>query len=369
MTTSGQAIFFDGVTSARHDVTVELLPATLQVRSADGNILADWPYGEIEALSAPEGLLRIGRAGSPILARLEVHDPQLAHAIDELSIPIDRSGKIGRRGRRKVVFWSVAATVSLLLMAIFGVPEIATRVTPLVPYAAEQRLGAAVDGQVRNILDSNHAGARFECGNDEAERPARVAFGKLFAKLDHAAGLPISPRIAVLRKSDANAVALPGGLIYVFYGLIEKSENPDELAGVIAHELGHTAHRDGTRSVLQNAGTSFLIGMLLGDFVGGGAVVIAARTVLQTSYSRNVEASADGYAVDLMHKIEGDPRALGTILMRIAGSTHASMKLLLDHPDTKDRVAAINAMAQSGTTKPLLDAADWTELKHICQGS
>src|ERR1700745_2163106 len=106
MTTSGQGLFFDGTSSARHDVTVELLPATLQVRSADGSVLADWPYNEIEALSAPEGLLRIGRAGSSVLARLEVHDPQLAHAIDELSVPIDRSGKIERRSRRKVVFWS-----------------------------------------------------------------------------------------------------------------------------------------------------------------------------------------------------------------------------------------------------------------------
>ena len=368
MTTSGQGIFFDGETSARHDVTVELLPAALQVRSAEGTVLVEWPYGEIEALSAPDGLLRIGRIGSPKLARLEVRDQQLAHAIDELSVPIDRSGLRERRSRRKVVFWSVAATVSLLFMAIYGVPELATQLAPYVPYAAERRLGAAVDAQVRSMLDTNKAGDRFECGGDEAEKPARAVFDKLFGKLERAADLPMPPRIAVLRKSDANAVALPGGLIYVFYGLVEKSENPDELAGVIAHELGHVAHRDGTRTVLQNAGTSFLIGMLLGDFVGGGAVVIAARTVLQTSYSRNVEGAADGYAVDLMHKIQGDPRALGTILGRIAGSTHSSMKLLLDHPDTNDRVAAINAMSGSGPTKPLLDAAEWLELKRICTG-
>ena len=55
MTTSGPAIFFDGVTSARHDVTVELGAGALLVRSADGRMLADWPFNEIEALSAPEG--------------------------------------------------------------------------------------------------------------------------------------------------------------------------------------------------------------------------------------------------------------------------------------------------------------------------
>ena len=60
--------------------------------------------------------------------------------------------------------------------------------------------------------------------------------------------------------------------------------------------------------------------MLLGDFIGGGAVIIAAKTILQNRYSRSVEASADRYAVRLMSKIEGDPRALGTILTRIAGA-------------------------------------------------
>jgi Zn-dependent protease with chaperone function len=366
MTTSGPAHYFDGVTSARHDVTVELAPAAMIIRAVDGTILGQWGYAEIEALSAPEGLLRIGRLNNPTLARLEVQDPDLAHAIDELSVPIDRSGVTERRGRRKVVFWTIAATVSLVLMAVFGVPELADRLAPLVPYGAERRLGLAVDSQVRSMLDDKRAGARFECGNDDAEKKARAAFDKMFAKLETAAELPLPIRIAVLRKADANAITLPGGIVYVFSGLIDKSDTPDELAGVIAHELGHVAHRDGTRSVLSHTAMSFLFGMLLGDFVGGGAVLIAAKTVLSSSYSRDVEASADGYAVDLMYKVQGDPRALGTILNRIAGTSHPGPKLLLDHPETKDRVAAINAMAQSGPMTPLIDKTEWADIKRIC---
>ena len=82
--------------------------------------------------------------------------------------------------------------------------------------------------------------------------------------------------------------------------------------------------------------------MLLGDFVGGGAVVIGARAVLQSSYSREVEGAADRYGVDLMSRAGGDPRALGTILARIAGAIHPGMEILSDHPDTKARVAVIN---------------------------
>ena len=88
---------------------------------------------------------------------------------------------------------------------------------------------------------------------------------------------------------------------------------------MLAHEIGHVAHRDGTRTVLQTAGLSFLFGMMLGDFVGGGAVVIAAKTVLRSSYSRRVEAAADAYSVAVMRQAGGDPRALATILARVIG--------------------------------------------------
>jgi Zn-dependent protease with chaperone function len=114
---------------------------------------------------------------------------------------------------------------------------------------------------------------------------------------------------------------------------------------------------------------SLLFGMLLGDFVGGGAVIVAAKAVLQTSYSRDAEAAADAYAVDLMKTIEADPRALGSILTRIAGSSHSSLKFLLDHPETKDRVDAINARAGGGPVKPLLAPSEWADIRGICSGS
>jgi predicted Zn-dependent protease len=368
MATSGQGVFFDGTTSTRHRVTVELDPAALVVRAAEGQELARWPYGELEQLAAPGGLLRLGRIDNPVLARLEINDPALAQAIDERSHPVDRSGRIERRTRAKVIAWGVAAAVSLVLVATYGMPFIADRLAPLVPHSVEHRLGEAVDAQVRTMLDTGQRGPDFECGQGEVERAGRAAFDRLVARLKTAAALPIPLKVAVVRRMEANAVALPGGHIYVFEGLIGRSDSPDELAGVIAHEIGHVAHRDGTRSVLQAAGLSFLFGMLLGDFVGGGAVVIAAHTILRSAYSREVEASADLYAVDLMAKAGGDPRALGRILARIGGATEPGMKILLDHPETRQRVAAINAAASRPPGPPLLDRNEWAQLKRICAG-
>lgn len=367
MTVSGHGIYFDGVTTSRQEVSVALGATALRIEGADGKVLAEWSYDEIEPLSAPEGLLRIGKHGNPVLARLEVRDPQLATAIDERSAPLDRSGRTERRERGRVVGWSIAATVSLVLVAVLGVPEIANRLAPLVPYPVEVKFGAAINAQVRRTLDSRHAGAAFECGNAEGQTAGRAAFDKLMAQIEAAAALPIPLNAAVVRRDEANAFALPGGYVYVFQGLIEKAETPDEIAGVIGHETGHVAHRDGLRSVLEGASLSFLFGMLLGDFVGGGAVIYAGKTILQTSYSREVERAADQYGVATVIKMGGDARALGTILLRIAGTTHPGPLILLDHPDTKDRVAAINAMAAgSAPTRTLLEPPEWAALKRIC---
>jgi Zn-dependent protease with chaperone function len=366
MTASGPAIFFDGKSTARHHATVDVTPAVLRVRGADGALLAEWPYGEIEALAAPEGMLRLGKPADPVLARLEIHDPKLAAAIDELSIPVDRSGATERRLRRRVLAWSLAAAVSLVLVAVIGVPELATRMTPLVPYAAERKFGAVVNAQIRQQLDSRKMGAAFQCGASEREQPGRAAFAKLVGEIEAAAALPLPLTVAVVRRPDANAIALPGGYVYVFQGLIEKAQIPDELAGVISHEIGHVAHRDEVRTVLGGAGLSLLFGMLLGDFVGGGAVVFAAKSILKKNYSRQAEAEADAYGVNLMRKIGGDPRALGRILTRLGGASHPGPRLLLDHPETAQRVAAIEAMAGAGPTRPLLSDAEWADLKRIC---
>ncbi|MSO67366.1 MAG: M48 family metallopeptidase [Pseudolabrys sp.] len=366
--TSGAGIYFDGITSARHDVAVVLGATGLHIAGPGGRLLAQWPYNEIESLTAPDNVLRLGRRNNAVLERLEIIDHAFAAEIDARAAHIDRTGTLQRRQRASVIGWSVAATVSLLLTAYFGVPALAEKLAPLVPAAIDRKLGDAVDMQVRGILDIGKSGAAFECGTADAEKPGRAAFDKMVRRLEQAAGLPAPLRSFVVRRTEANALALPGGQVYVFRGLIEKADTADEVAGVIAHEIGHVAHRDGTKAVLQAGGLSFLFGMLLGDFVGGGAVVIAAKTVLQSSYSREAESAADAYGAELMRKAGGNARALASMLGKIGGATEPGMKILLDHPETKARIAAINKVASARTTTPFLDAGEWAALKRICAG-
>jgi Zn-dependent protease with chaperone function len=367
---SAAGIYFDGVTSTRRDVVVELGPASLQISGHDGNCLAQWPYDEIEELTAPETILRLGRRRSPTLERLEIRDAAFAAEIDARAIYVDRSGAGRRRQHMRVIGWTVGATASLLLVAWFGIPAIAARLTPLLPPAVDLKLGDAINMQVHSMLDGQDAGAAFDCGIAAAEIPGRAALDKLIHRLEAVATLPLPLRTNVVRRDEANALALPGGQVYVFRGLIAKADNADEVAGVIAHEIGHVANRDGTRAVLEAGGLSLLFGMLLGDFVGGGAVVFAAKSILQSSYTREAEAAADTYGTNLMNKAGGDARGLATMLEKIGGATEPGTKILLDHPETKARVAAITKAAASPVPPtPFLDSSEWAALKSICSGS
>ncbi len=365
---SGSGIFFDGLTSARQDVVAELAPDALIVRGADGQALAQWPYGELDQVYSDDQVLRLGR-GRQSLARLEIRDPVFAAAIDDMAASVDRTGKVQRRSNMKIAALVVLAAVSVGTMALFALPAIATRLAPFLPLGVERKLGQAVDAQLRASLGSSPAGMPLDCGEADGEQRGRAALAALIGRLEAEAALPVPLQAGVLRRKQANAIALPGGQIYVFEGLIARAETPDELAGVIAHEIGHVARRDGVKSVLETAGLSFLFGMLFGDFVGGGAIVVSAKTVLQSSYSRDAEAGADAYGVALVNRVGGQAEALGALLTRIDDLHGDGPAILRDHPATADRVAAIRSLAKPGSGRPLLDSAQWAALKNICAGS
>jgi Zn-dependent protease with chaperone function len=278
--TFGDGVYFDGRVSTRRRVRVVLTSSGLQIEDGAGRLVVAWPYDQIESLNAPESVLRLGRRHNVRLERLETADGALAAAIAHRAVQLDRAGRLHRRQQLAVVIWSLLATASLVAIAWMGLPALATRVTPYVPVALERKIGTAVDAQIRASLDTKHAGAAFECAPGGNKPAAQAALAALVGKLENAAGLDVPLSVAVVHRPESNAFAIPGGRIFVFEGLIDKASSPDELAGVLAHEIGHISHRDGTRAILQQAGLSFLFGMLLGDFVGGGAVIVAARAVL-----------------------------------------------------------------------------------------
>jgi predicted Zn-dependent protease len=214
-----------------------------------------------------------------------------------------------------------------------------------------------VDNQLRAIFG----------GKTCIDPEGNAAFAKMVEKLREASRLETPLQTVVLASSIPNAVALPGGKIYLLNGLLQKADNPDEIGGVIAHEMGHVAHRDQVRVMIQNGGTSFLIGLLFGDITGSAAAIFAARSLIDASYSRQAEGKADAFAIETMHALGRSPAPMGELLFRVTGAQgNNSIGILASHPLTEERRELMRREDRAVTGSEILSATEWRALKNIC---
>ena len=350
------SIFYDGTSSRRH--SVQLSPGDrLEIRE-NGAVLAAWHYPDIRRAEGARGLLRLSCVTAPSLARLEVRDVALAATLSSRCPHLD-DNVVGRRGVATIVGWSLAATVSIVAVVWFGLPYAADRLAPLVPSVLERRIGDAAEKQINLVF------AAKACNGSAA---GRAAFFRLMRKLSTAAGIETPVRAEVLDTPVPNAFALPGGKVYLFSGLLAKAQNPDEIAGVLAHELGHVSHRDSMRNLIYSGGTSFLIGLLFGDVTGSGALIFASRSLITASYSRDAEQRADDFSIDVMHRLGRPTKPMGDLIFRITGNqADKTLTILANHPLTEDRLKHFSEADKPASGPPLLSDAEWTALKAICK--
>ena len=351
----GPAIYFDGMSSRRRAVALRL--ADLAEIREDEQTLATWAYADIRRVDSPAGTLRLSCQTAPALARLEVRDTALTAELVSRCTRMDDNAP-GRRGVAAIVGWSLAAAVSIVAVVLFGLPLIADRLTPLVPEAFERRLGEVADSQIKTMFNAK------TCDNAAGQK----AFVKLVTAIRESAGLDTSVQSGVLSSPIPNAFALPGGKIYVFDGLLAKADNADEIAGVLAHELGHLKHRDSMRGLIRDGSTSFLIGLLFGDITGSSALIFGSRTLVTSSHSREAETNADGFAIDVMHRLGRPAKPTGELLLRVTGKESKGLSIISTHPLSEDRLTRMSREDQSASGPPLLTSEEWRSLKSICNG-
>jgi Zn-dependent protease with chaperone function len=351
---SRSAVFFDGNSSRRRTVSLVLGDA-LEIRE-DGAASVLWAYDDIRQADGAPGTLRVNCLSAPPLARLDIRDTGLAAAL-AARCRRQQESRLDGRATLKIVGWSLAAVTSIALVVLLAIPFAADRLAPLVPQALERRLGDAAAAQIKTIFGGK------SCHADDGQK----AFDKLVGTLREAAGLDTAVASSVVATPVPNALALPGGQMLLFSGLIDKADNPDEIAGVLAHELGHLKHRDNLRNIIHDGSTSFLIGLLFGDVTGSGAAIFAARTLTSSSYSRDVEQSADTFAMDLMQGLGRPIKPMGELLFRVTGKQgDTGLSILASHPLTEDRLKRMSEVKQTSGGPPLLTPQEWTALKAIC---
>lgn len=351
-TPQNTSFFYDGTSNRKRRVVLRFDEHLGIVE--DGIEIASWPYPDIRRIDGGV-MLRLTTISGPPLARLDIPDETVAERLRSLC-PLLEQGT-GDVGTLRIVGWSLAAAASIALIIFYGIPFAADRLAPIVPIAFETRLGQAVDPQVQAITGGNVC--------DGADGQAALA--SLVAKLDTPGGdLQIDAK--VLSIDAVNAITLPGGKIYIFDGLLQKAKHPDEVAGVLAHEIGHVRHRDSLRMMIQTGGTSFLFGLLFGDVTGSGALIFVSRSLLDASYSRTAETAADDFAVDAMNRLGRSAIPMGEFLLRMTGD--GDLGTLLDsHPISGARLERIKQADDAETGPAILSEREWHALKNICGGA
>jgi Zn-dependent protease with chaperone function len=338
--------YYDGSSAVRHRVEIE--PAGEAVRIVGqgfGRTIAASRLQHLDSRKDAEIYGEDPRGGW----RLGIRRPVPSEIAALLPRRRVYGGWIDRIGLLKAVIIAVVLSAAVIL---FG-QLFPHWVAPLVPKSWERSFGDALVGDF---------GQKF-C----AAPGGQAALDRMTARLG---ARPGEVRLRVVNVPIVNAAALPGGTIVIFDELIHQAGGPDEVAGVLAHEIAHVRNRDVTEVMIRQLGFSLILSSLGGTTGGNVELLMGAR------YSRGAEARADADAIAALRSADVSPRATARFferLARIEGSVpglEESLSYLSSHPLSGDRRRAFERAAVKGRTyRPSLSEKEWTDLKGICRGT
>ena len=227
---------------------------------------------------------------------------------------------LGGRARRSVAAALIPAILLVPLRAPAqpaGLPELGDVAAVDLSPRMEQRLGQAIMADGRR--DPSYI-------DDTAINQYLTGMGRKLAA--HASGAP-AVNVFAIRDASINAFALPGGYIGIHSGLVASAQNESQLAGVLAHEIGHVAQRHVARQLGQQSQTGMLmLGMLAaalaaaaagaGELAQGAAVFgQAAALNSQLAFSRDAEREADRVGLQMMQQAGYDPAGMSGMFARL----------------------------------------------------
>jgi beta-barrel assembly-enhancing protease len=336
---------YDGTSAVRHQS--ELIPESGGFRlSHDDSLSEFYPWADLQFGEVRGGdmlYLLKGRRGWRI--------GLTGDAPPEIAAYLPTAQHYGRWIDRIGLWPATSAFVALSAAVIFIVVKTPDMLAPLVPMAWERQLGDAMIGDFGGRL----------CHGPGSD----AAVAALSKRLDPK-GEPLDIQIANINM--VNAVALPGGNIIIFRGLLQEAKSPDELAGVLGHEIGHVRNRDVMQSMLRQLGLSVVLGGANSNATG------YLNTVVSMTYSREAEAKADGYSMKLMKASQVSPEDTAAFFARLAEAekgmgkeAKAALGYVSSHPMSASREQAFRASLVKGAPyTPVLSPDQWRAILDSC---
>jgi Zn-dependent protease with chaperone function len=262
------------------------------------------------------------------------------------------------------VFLIVIAALALFIALLYTAVLQAYRITPV---SYDSYLGRRVDSTWSGIYESCNA------------LPIDSFLDKGMKRLS----LPTDRfphRVIVLNDSMENAFALPGGTIYLFRGLLEKSPTPDAVLGVLSHEIAHAECRHTVRQIIQNMSVGYLTTLIVGMAIDGFDQLEGLESTLEMSsvlfmlrYSRTFEREADSLAIFRMHAAGLRVGSLDSLLTRLSPKPRKRDRLfawLSTHPLNEERSRRFQAARAQETfaqdTVFAFERKNWEKIRKGC---
>lgn len=187
-----------------------------------------------------------------------------------------------------------------------------------------------------------------------------------------------SINLIVVQSPQINAFVAGGANVFVYTGLIDRTDNPDEVIGVLAHEIGHVAggHLIGTRDALDRASYESILGMVVGigaaiatgNGAAANAIISGSGSVAQSRFlanSRVNESSADQAALRFMESSQMNPAGLSSFLEKLGSEelmpVNQQSEYVRTHPLTRNRIDAVETRIQQSPYKDKPMPKQWLD--------
>jgi Zn-dependent protease with chaperone function len=350
--------YSDGRTASAADVEVRLGSRGIEIGVPGQTSPLVWPYGALKSAEpltahAIDALLTYTYQPD---ATLFVPDGTFARQL-ALEAP-HLTARAMRIRHAQPWLWAAAGVVAIGVILWLLELSPSRAVAQLLPDRVRSALGSQV---VQSMV-----GNKPVCEN----AAGRAALDRLTARLSKASGASKPFHVVVVDWSLMNAFAAPGEQIVLTRGLLAKAGDPDEIAGVLAHEMGHGLELHPETGIVRAMGLSAATDLLLG---GSSGLANLGLILAQLSYTRAAEHEADLQALRVLKGAEISPRGLASFFERVAriedesavGKTIGGIGILRTPPLTEKRRELVEIQPVYPAT-PSLTADDWSALKAIC---
>jgi len=348
------ARYYDGVTAQVIEAGAKWgIGELLIYRPDDFSIVARWRLEDIVVLgdTEHEAIPAISVAGSD--ARLIVVDPALRAELARVAYLAPLVAPRPAVAKRVL---KLGAALVVLVAAFWGIVDYGSEyAAPLVPYRLQARLGREVRGEL--------LAGRTLCTGSEG----LAAINGLANRLARTGGLGHPVEVAIVRGGPVNAFTLPGGYLVFYSKLIDEAKDGEEVAGVLAHEIGHAVNEHPMKGLTRQYGVNLLLSLLTGGYSDLGTLGSGGGLLLALRNGRAFERQADATGIKLLEKrglrADGMSRFFAQLMQHEPTDAAVSLGIWSDHPPTAERIAATK---RPPTGQPAFTDQEWQALRSIC---